>query len=125
MRRGVILGAVLIASGCGGDAVPASAVETRECLRNSEFVVEGPQRRAADDTDAPDETLVVRSSGPEMAAYIGWYDDEARADRSAAEQIERAQQFEGSVDRYGEMTIIWLQGKATDDGEELRRCALE
>ena len=124
-----LMGCALAA--CGGEpagdepATPVAAEEAHRCLADvrGELDVQGPLRRRVDDTDAPDRTFVV--SGRHASAYLGYYDDEARAQRSAPEQIEHARQFDGDVDRYGELTIIWVRGKATDEGSDIESCALD
>ena len=124
MRWTPFLVAGVVSLSCGGDQVPVSAEETRTCLKDAEFNVQGPVPREPDDLDAPDQTLVVTSSGRGTGAYIGWYDDEARADRYAPEITEQAKNFKGSVDRHGRLTIIWLRGEDTDEAGQIRDCAL-
>ena len=125
MRSIPFLVAGVISLSCGGDQVPVSAEETRTCLKDADFNVQGPVVRESDDSDAPDQTLVVSSSGRGSGAYIGWYGAEARADRYASKITEHAKNFRGSVDRHGRLTIIWLRGQNTDEAGQIRDCALE
>ncbi len=125
MRWSVIGLVALLVSGCGDGGRPVATEEAQRCLGDADFRVLGPTLWEPDDADAPDRTLLATSAGRrETAAYIGWYDEEARAEKSAPEQIEQAKQFKGSVDRHGPMTIIWLRGRDTDTGARLRSCAL-
>ena len=103
---------------------PAAVEDVRRCLAGGEprFDVQGPLTRAAGDDDAPDRTLVVAGGG--ASAYLGWYDDEARAERSASEQREHAKQFSGAVERRGPLTIIWLRGRESDGAARIKECAL-
>jgi hypothetical protein len=66
----------------------------------------------------------VASSDRRAGAYIGWYDNEARADRYAPEIIKHAKDFKGSVDRHGRLTVIWLRGKDPNGAGQIRDCAL-
>lgn len=111
-------------AGCGGGSgEPVAAEDARRCLsEGGGLKVQGPLKREADDVDAPDSTLVV--TGRETFVYLGWYDDEARGRRSAAEQREHAKDFDGSVERHGRLTIIWVRGRDSDEASRIERCAL-
>ncbi len=99
-----------------GSTTPASVDSAVRCLREADLRFVGPTKRAPDDTDAPDTTVLVSGR-----AYLGWYDDPARAERAAPEQAEHAKEFSGSVERHGGLTIIWLG----DEGDAVRDCALD
>ena len=124
MRWIPFLVAAVVSLSCGGGQDPVSAEETRTCLRDEKFDVQGPVLRQPNDSDAPDQTLVVSSRGRGTGAYLGWYDDEGRADRYAPEITEDAEKFKGRVDRHGRLTIIWLRGKDTDEAGQVRDCVL-
>lgn len=114
---------VVALAGCGGDSgEPVGAEDARRCLSEERLSVQGPLKREAGDSDAPDRTLVV--SGRGTLVYLGWYDDEARAERSATEQREHAKRFDGTVERHGGMTIIWVRGRDGDAASRIKRCAL-
>lgn len=127
---GVVLLLALAVAACGGKAPardqqrPVSAEDARRCLVDGgrSFEVQGPLRREPRDTDAPDQTLVV--AGRHASAYLGFYDDKRRAERSAREQVAHARQFDGVVDRHGNLTIVWVRGRETDEAAEIERCAL-
>lgn len=127
---GIVLLLAFAAAACGGkapardEATPVSAEEARRCLvdERRSFKVQGPLRREPQDNDAPDETLVV--SGRQVSAFLGFYEDERRAEGSAREQVEHAKQFDGVVGRHGRLTIIWVRGRETDEAAEIERCAL-
>lgn len=115
---------------CGGEDSPGDRAtaqppeQARQCLVDepASFTVQGPLSREPDDSDAPDQTLVV--TGRRAMAYLGYYDDTARAERSAREQREHARQFGGAVDRHGNLTIVWVRGRETDQASAIESCAL-
>jgi hypothetical protein len=131
MRAGSIVLLIACALGaCGGPsptaerATPVLPADAHRCLTDerASFEVQGPLRPEPGDADAPDQTLIV--AGREASAYLGFYDEAARAERSAHEQLEQAKQFDGVVDRYGKLTIIWVRGRGTDEAAEIESCAL-
>lgn len=122
---GASLLVVLMLAGCGGGSgKPVGAEDARRCLSEDggRWQVQGPLKREAGDVDAPDRTLIV--SGRGTLVYLGWYDDEARAERSAVDQREQAKQFDGSVERHGGMTMIWVRGRDGDAAARIKQCAL-
>ena len=109
----------------GDDATPVSPDEAHRCLLDEQgsFKVEGPRSREPHDDDAPDTTFLV--AGLRATAYLAYYDEKARAEQAAPERREHAKQFGGAVDRYGNLTIIWVRGQETSEADAIESCALQ
>lgn len=68
--------------------------------------------RSKGDTDAPDVELIV-NDGPTMA-FVALYESEARAKRYEPGIRRRAEEFGGSVERQGAISILWVQEPSSD-----------
>ena len=119
MRRACLLLTASIAlAGCGGGSGPASPGDARACLEGEHLRVLAGDR-ALDDTDAPDTELIV--DGRQTSAFLAFYSDQARANRYEPALQQRATE-PGAVERHGSITIFWVRGRRTPEGERIKAC---
>ena len=128
-RAATILAALTIGCGGGGDdnddadgGTPVPTAEAKKCLQSENFRVLGG-RRKPDDLNAPDEELVA--SGNSAWAFLAFYKDPARAEKYAPQIADRTKDFDGSIERHGTLTIVWVRGRDGDGGKAIRDCALD
>lgn len=125
MRRGalVALTAWFAAVGCGGDDRP-SCEEARRCLEQLDLHVT-PQERPPNDDDGPHARLFVNDvlRGRVMVEAQYW-DDEDSAQHHAPAQRRNARTYDGSVERHGPLTLLWLRGHEARLAERTRDCLL-
>jgi hypothetical protein len=127
LRRAALLAlaGALAGAGCGGggDDRP-SREDARRCLEGLDLHVTGAER-SPDDADAPDEELIandiLRGRVMVLAAY---YDDEDRAERYEPALRRNARTFDGSVERHGTLTLLWVRGHEGRLAEPTRDCLL-
>ncbi len=117
--------------GCGGAAsaprpTPAPdlgfprAERARACLSDAGFrVVGGP--RSPDDRNAPDVELVVSGGGAD--AFLAFYKKVERARRYASDLRRNARRINGSVERRGSVSVVWVQ-KPPAEARRIEGCAL-
>lgn len=126
MARGAALAVAVsvLLAGCGGggETKPASASDAQACLKQKQIPVVRALR-APDDTDAPDTELIV--GGNDASAFLGFYDDEQRAERNAPEIETSVTSTNGiEVERHGKLTIAWTRGRDTDEANTITDCVL-
>jgi hypothetical protein len=126
MRRAALLtlAAAFAASGCGGGDDRPTREAARRCLEELDLHVTVGER-SPDDADAPDEELIandiLKGRVMVLAAY---YDDEDRAERYEPALRRNARTFDGSVERYGTLTLLWVRGHEGRLAEPTRDCLL-
>jgi hypothetical protein len=116
----LLLTASVVLAGCGGGRGAASPEEARACLEQGDLRVLGGQREPGD-ADAPDTELIV--AGRQSSAFLAFYDDEARAVRYEPDLQARALE-PGAVERHGSVTIFWVRGRRTREGEQIKSCVV-
>ena len=129
MRRLLVVTVSILLVGCGGgtrapSSTPAPnlglprAAQARTCLNDAGFrVVGGP--RSAGDRNAPDVELVVNGEG--AGAFVGFYKQVERARRYESQLKRNARRFNGSVERRGPVSIVWVR-KAPAESRRIERC---
>jgi hypothetical protein len=126
LRRAALLAAAasLVVAGCGGGDDRPSHEEARRCLEGLDLHVMGAERQP-DDRDAPDEELIANDvRHGRVMVFAGYYDDEARASRLEPSIRRNARRFDGSVERHGTVTLLWVRGREGRLGERTRDCLL-
>lgn len=109
MRRTALLAlALALLTGCGDDSdTPdlglAQAEEAWSCLDEEGFVVSGGPSDA-DDRDAPEVELTVRSG--DVPIFIGYYASEAEAQRLEPKLFEAVAPQQGTVLVRGSVAIV-------------------
>jgi hypothetical protein len=74
---------------------------------------------------APDEELIANDvRHGRVMVFAGYYDDEARASRLEPSIRRNARRFDGSVERHGTVTLLWVRGREGRLGERTRDCLL-
>ena len=117
MRRSpLLLTASVALAGCGGGH--SSPDDARACLEGERLHVLAGDR-APDDSDAPDTELIV--DGRQSSAFLGFYDTEARAVRYEP-ALQRLATGPRTVERHASITIFWVRGRDTAEGELIRAC---
>ena len=117
MRRSpLLLTASVALAGCGG--APASPDDARACLEGEHLRVLAGDRALAD-SDAPDTELIV--DGRQSSAFVAFYDDEALA-VSYEPALQQLAIAPGAVERHGRITIFWVRGRETAEGERIKAC---
>ena len=122
MRAALPIALAAVVTGCGGDGDPVAAADAERCLKGEKLRVVAANREPGD-TDAPDREVIV--NGRDAFAFLAFYDDEERADRYAPEIREHTKEFKGALDRHGKLSIVWVKGRDSDEGERIRGCALD
>jgi hypothetical protein len=81
--------------------------------------------RSPDDRDAPDKELIANDvlKGRLMVS-AAYYDDEDRAERYEPALRRNARSFDGSVERHGALTLLWVRGDESRLAERVRDCLL-
>jgi len=126
MRRAALAMAAMVAlAGCGGGkdgGKPVSAKAAQACLKQKQIpVVRG--LRAPDDADAPDVELIV--GGKVASAFLGYYDDETRADTNAPEIRKTVTSSSAiTMERHGKLTIVWTRGRDSREAGTVKDCVL-
>ena len=126
LRQAAILAmtGALATAGCGGGDNRPSREEARRCLEGLDLHVTGGER-SPDDRDAPDEELIANDvlKGRVML-FAGYYDDEDRAERYEPALRRNARRFDGTVERHGTLTLLWVRGDEGRLAERARDCLL-
>src|SRR5438045_132455 len=125
MRWFVAMAIVFALIGCGGGSAsgpgppPAPdlglprADKARTCLSKAGFhVVGGP--RSPSDRNAPEVELVL--NGPGADAFLGFYKRAERARRYESQLGRNARRFNGSVERRGRVSIVWVHKPRVEAG---------
>jgi hypothetical protein len=73
------------------------------------------------DLDAPD--LELRLYDPGLRAFVAFYADRARADENAAAVERYVRPFDGTLERRGRISIVWVKQPAPAVAAAVRRCA--
>jgi hypothetical protein len=60
-------------------------------------------------------------SGRQSSAFLAFYDNDARALRYEP-ALQRLAIAPGAVERHGRITIFWLRGRETSEGERIKAC---
>ncbi len=125
-----LLGVALTVSlpACGESAAPSTRAEApkspesaSECLTAAGFRVTSGQRSPSD-TNAPDTELIVAGGGGK-GAFVAYYDDLARAERYEPAIRRNARRFEGTVERQGRITVLWVRWPSGHDARtEMKEC---
>lgn len=130
VRRLLVLSLAAALAGCGGGATSTSqlpvpdlglrsAEAARACLEHAGFgVLGGP--RPAGDKNAPNVELIL--NGNPAPAFIAFYRGEARAERYEPQLIRNAARFNGSVERRGAVSIVWVQKPQADLRRQVHTC---
>jgi hypothetical protein len=115
------LTASLAVAGCGGGDRP-SREEARRCLERLDLHAT-PQERSPNDDDGPHATLFVNDilRGRVMLEAQYW-DDEDSAERAASALRRNARTYDGSVERHGTLTVLWLGAHDSRFAERARNC---
>src|SRR5258706_15166010 len=126
MRRLCVMACVFVAlQGCGGSggggqtSKSASPAAARRCLLAAQLrVLGGP--RPPGDANAPNVELIA--GGRQAYAFLAFYDSSTRARKYAPMIRRNAQRFHGTLERHGKLTILWVRGSNTPEGQEIRHC---
>jgi len=114
--------ALLFVAGCGGGGGdPASAADARACLAKEKLRVLAAPRSPAD-SDAPDTELIVSSR--KSGAFLGFYENEQRAQDAAPQIPKDSKAFRGQVERHGKLTIFWVRGRQSAEADRIKACVL-
>jgi hypothetical protein len=120
----ILMAAWVVAAGCGGGDDRPSREDARRCLSQARFHVVGGEP-SRDDRDAPDAELIANDvRGGRVMVFIAYYDDEDRAERLEPSLRRNARRFDGSVERHGSLTLLWVRGERSQMGERVRDCVL-
>jgi hypothetical protein len=126
LRRAAILAltGAIAAAGCGGGDDRPSREEARRCLEGLDLHVTVGER-SPDDRDAPDAELIAGDVlRGRVTVFAGYYDDEDRAERYEPALRRNARSFDGTVERHGTLTLLWVRGNETRFAERVRDCVL-
>jgi hypothetical protein len=84
-----------------------------------------PQQRLPNDDDGPHATLFVNVvlRGRLMLEAQYW-DDEDSAERQAPALRRNAPTYDGSVERHGSLTLLWLSGREARIAGQATDCLL-
>ena len=131
MRRRLVLATAVAAllSGCGDDGesdvseVPdlrnEAAEEAFACLEAEGYDVLGFRSKPSD-RDAPDVELTFPFGG--SAVFVAYYASEAEAAKREPEVRRNAEDFSGTVERRGSVTIILAGSADKDDKVTIENC---
>jgi hypothetical protein len=120
----LVAAAALLAAGCGGGDDRPSREEARTCLERLDLHVT-PQERPPNDDVGPDATLFVNDIlRGRVMVEAQYYDDEAEAERDAPGLRRNARTYDGSVERHGTLTLLWIGGDEGRFAERTRDCLL-
>jgi hypothetical protein len=130
VRRLLIPTISLLLIGCGGSestSTPTAAElglqradQARACLSDAAFRVTGGPR-APGDRNAPDVELIVNDGG--AMAFIGYYKEVERAKRFESDLRRNARRFNGSVERRGPVSVVWVRKPSPDERRRIEGCA--
>src|SRR6266516_5841342 len=132
MRRLLVVTISVLFVGCGGGGSasspaapplgPKRAERARACLSDAGFrVVGGP--RASGDRNAPDVELIVSGNSGGPGAFLAFYKKVKRAKRLESDLRRNAQRFNGSAERRGPVSIVWVGKLSADDRRRIEGCA--
>ncbi len=111
MRWLAVLLPLLFAS-CGGDE-PPSIGTVKSCLEGKGLrVTGGAGKPAPGDKDAPDRGELVTAG-----AFIAFYSSEELADKLATGVEANAKRIKATVEREGEVTVIYTDAQTRDEIE--------
>ena len=118
MRRLAIV-LPLLFTGCGGNATP-SVEDVRSCLEEKRVIVTGKPaqnapataQNASGDDDAPDRGELLAPG-----AFIAFYSSPELADKRAAGIRTNAKRIKATVERKGDVTIVYLDTRSKDEIE--------
>jgi hypothetical protein len=125
LKRAVLLALASALAGCGsgGDDRPTRE-EARTCLERLDLHVK-PWERPPNDDDGPyarlDANDVLRYRLRVEAQY---YDDEDEAERVERAARRAARQVDGTLERHGPLTLLWIDGHEHPLAERTRDCFL-
>ena len=126
LRQAAILAltGALATTGCGGGDDRPSREEARRCLEGLDLHVTVVEP-SPDDRDAPDAELIANDvlKGRVML-FAGYYDDKDRAERYEPALRRNARSFDGTVERHGMLTLLWVRGDESRLAERARDCLL-
>jgi hypothetical protein len=132
MRQLLVVTICILLVGCGGGGSASSpaapplglqrAERARACLSEAGFrVVGGP--KPSGDRNAPDVELIVSGNGGGPGAFLAFYEEVERAKRLESDLRRNAQRFDGSLQRRGSVSIVWVGNLSADDRRRIEGCA--